>query len=208
MKKVFIEVPEGADREPYIAHLESLGYVRRTHVGAYTEERLRAFACCGNDIGWEGEDLQWLLDNGYEQIEMPQQNHAEKQHPHKEAVEKWLSDTTQRVWAFVDKWVEIAITTLVNDAIGHHVEIRVQHDSPKKQIKIGEIWIDEPEREPLAQQQVYYTTIITYDSLFMKSRWDGGNVDLVRLKRGLIHLTKEAAIAHAKALIALTGECE
>lgn len=38
-----------------------------------------------------------------------------------------------------------------------------------------------------------------------KLNWDGANCDLQHLKRGLVHLTEASAIAHAKALIVVSG---
>lgn len=50
----------------------------------------------------------------------------------------------------------------------------------------------------------YYAPDVMADDLVATYRWDGGIYDYRCLKRGLIHLTKESAIAHSKALLSFT----
>lgn len=45
----------------------------------------------------------------------------------------------------------------------------------------------------------------TIDRLCFWSEWDNVKLDEQRLERGVVHLTEENAIAHAKALIKLSG---
>ncbi len=200
MKKVFIEITNEVSVADAVLHLEGLGY-EQVWPKDFTPEGM-ATTITGDsegEIGW-CKDRSWASDHGYERIELPTTKHK-----HYDLIVKWAADPSQKVWYYNGSgWFLSVIEPVWNPDYTYHIG----DTPPKKQIKIGGVWIDEPVREPLSQRQEYYTTIITYDNLFMKSRWDGGNVDLVRLKRGLVHLTKEAAIAHAKALIALTGECE
>ncbi|MDC9582772.1 hypothetical protein PSI15_14560 [Xenorhabdus sp. PR6a] len=75
----------------------------------------------------------------------------------------------------------------------------------EKVIIIGNIDVPEPEREQLGHGKVYYYPILGFDSLLYEcSEWYGLPYDEIRLKRGLIHLDRESAELHAKALIALT----
>ncbi|MEQ1969729.1 hypothetical protein ABLA30_22830 [Xenorhabdus nematophila] len=71
-------------------------------------------------------------------------------------------------------------------------------------VKIGEIDVPEPVREPLERDQEYFVVATT--GLFPAEAgiWDGAKIHMRYLERGLIHLNRESAELHAKALIALT----
>lgn len=71
-----------------------------------------------------------------------------------------------------------------------------------KTININGHEVPEPVREPLAARQYYYLADLRCDSL--RGTWSGDADDLLWLSRGLIHLTREAAEAHAKALLSFT----
>ena len=51
----------------------------------------------------------------------------------------------------------------------------------------------------------YYYPFITNEDLFGSHIWYCDILDRANLKRGVVHLTKEAAIQHAKALILASG---
>lgn len=73
-------------------------------------------------------------------------------------------------------------------------------------IKIGNIDVPKPESEPLKDGENYYSpSIRAGDNHVGVDKWNGAVLDRRLLKRGLIHRTKEAAIAHAKALILVSG---
>ena len=63
----------------------------------------------------------------------------------------------------------------------------------------------EPVREPLEGGQEYWIAAPSDDILFMRSSWDDTEMEFVWLKRGLVHLTREAAEAHARAIILAGG---
>lgn len=74
-----------------------------------------------------------------------------------------------------------------------------------KTININGHEVPEPVREPLGDGCVYY--IPAFDNTRLCtfcSHWSGDSIDLLWLSRGLIHLTPEAAEAHAKALLSFT----
>jgi hypothetical protein len=60
-----------------------------------------------------------------------------------------------------------------------------------------------PEREPLPEGTTYYVPDLL-DGGAEAYRWDDDDTDSRFLRSGLIHLTEEAATAHAQALISLT----
>ena len=65
----------------------------------------------------------------------------------------------------------------------------------------------EPVREPLGVGQKYFLADPEYKIRVIKYYWTDSDVDLLWLKRGLIHLTREAAEAHSRAIILASG-CE
>ena len=74
-------------------------------------------------------------------------------------------------------------------------------------IRIGEIDIPEPVREPLQNGENYFVPAIDCgDECTHRFSWDDDSTDKRLLKQGMVHLTNEAALAHAKALIALTAK--
>ena len=72
-------------------------------------------------------------------------------------------------------------------------------------IRIGEIDVPEPVREPLNVGETYYVVHASAATIGMEFTWDSDSVDNRSLSRGLIHLTREAAELHAKALILVSG---
>lgn len=73
-----------------------------------------------------------------------------------------------------------------------------------KTIRIGDIDVPEPLRVPPDEDTYYYTPCPSFAVVYERCLWDGGEFDLRQLENGLAHLTKEAAITHAKAIISLT----
>ncbi len=60
-----------------------------------------------------------------------------------------------------------------------------------------------PAREPVQKGQVYFLADICHHALTTHI-WTECSADTLWLERGLIHLTREAAIAHAEALLSFT----
>lgn len=72
-------------------------------------------------------------------------------------------------------------------------------------IKVGSFNVSRPAREPLQSGQIYYTP--TFDLNYSECItyiWTDYDTDKVRLARGLVHLTKEDASLHTKALLSFT----
>ena len=63
----------------------------------------------------------------------------------------------------------------------------------------------EPVLEPLKCGQEYWLADFSVETFTIKFRWNESHSDLTWLKRGLIHLTHEAAEAHARAIILAGG---
>ncbi|MEQ2025381.1 hypothetical protein ABLB84_06230 [Xenorhabdus szentirmaii] len=79
-------------------------------------------------------------------------------------------------------------------------------------IKIGNYDVPEPVRKPLEDGARYYyvntSYIVCEDSAVSTSLWGNLHGDNIILRRGFIHLTRESAELHAKALISLTKKKE
>jgi hypothetical protein len=73
----------------------------------------------------------------------------------------------------------------------------------QKTIKVNGFDVPEPVREPLKDTVNYCIPDPKMEDLFEYRTWTGHRLDMVWLSRGLIHLTKENAIAHAKAMLGI-----
>lgn len=57
--------------------------------------------------------------------------------------------------------------------------------------------------EAVAPKAEFFFVDIDAPNLWGATCWGGTNLDKLRLERGLVHLTKENAIAHAKAMLGI-----
>jgi hypothetical protein len=72
-------------------------------------------------------------------------------------------------------------------------------------IKIGEHEFPMPMREAPALGAMYWVVELTHSAVAFHALWDNDSLDRLWLQRGLCHATEEAALQHAKALIAISG---
>lgn len=72
-------------------------------------------------------------------------------------------------------------------------------------ININGFEVPEPVREPLERGQEYFVVEISGEEPVILS-WDDDEIDKRLLKYGLIHLTREAAEIHTKALLSFTEQ--
>ena len=77
--------------------------------------------------------------------------------------------------------------------------------SAPRTITIGGMEVPEPCRTAPKNGQVYCIPTLHTDDKAAEYRWFGDETDFIWLTRGLVHLTEAAAIAHAKALIKVSG---
>jgi len=71
-------------------------------------------------------------------------------------------------------------------------------------IIINGIEVPEPCREPLEKGQDYFRPSLSVDPWAKKNMWCNDEFDKAWLDAGCVHLTKEAAILHAQALLSFT----
>lgn len=123
-----------------------------------------------------------------------------KEHPQAEILRAIAyGKTVQFRYSTSSPWEdsENALRVIVNNPDG---EFRIMPET----ININGFEVPCPVREPLKYKQEYYVPSIAKAELWIRFRWDGRKDDLRFLECGLIHLTKEAAITHAEALLSFT----
>lgn len=76
-------------------------------------------------------------------------------------------------------------------------------EDPPQTVKIGNFEFPKPESEPLERGTHYYLTDIVFPNTPEECKWVGDLLDETYLNNGYVHKTKEAAIQHAKVIIAI-----
>ncbi|MBD1229475.1 hypothetical protein [Xenorhabdus griffiniae] len=116
-----------------------------------------------------------------------------------------LAQETDKPWEYFqyryadgNDWLEFASN------FGFHPEVNFR--LKPRTIKIGEYDVPEPVREPLKSGTGYHIPDITDTEFYAAFIWDNDGADAYYLQQGLIHLDRESAELHAKALIALTAK--
>ena len=80
-------------------------------------------------------------------------------------------------------------------------QFAMEYRRKPRTININGFEVPEPVREPLETDTNYYCPHLASSELVSVSTWWDDGCDARRLKSGIIHLTKEAAVTHAKALL-------
>lgn len=126
--------------------------------------------------------------------------------PHKHAalIKQWADDPSQPVWIWT----------------GHQWEPPLHHECPlwladvphalgpkptqppRKMCVLAGVEFPMPETHPLDCHQCYFVTRVAHIGGVAEFKWAGDAFDLGRLGDGLVHLTREAAEAHGRALLA------
>lgn len=71
-------------------------------------------------------------------------------------------------------------------------------------ININGFEVPEPVRSPLEKGTIYYIPMLDHTKLFRLYKWEASYLEPPLLNKGLIHLSEEAAIKHAEALLSFT----
>lgn len=100
-----------------------------------------------------------------------------------------------------DEWYELKdFDFTVENLLDSYYSFRLAQEM----ITIGDVSFPKPLTDkPSINTKYYYPS--SYFHLFDNGFWNNTELDCHRLKLGMLHLTKENAIAHAKALIKLSG---
>lgn len=109
-------------------------------------------------------------------------------------------------WYDSEKWNEYnPVEHLI--AVSHIFSGKFVFRPAQERITIGDVSFPKPESKSLEIGTEYWVADPAYlpYSLEYPSIWCGDNTQKEYLRRGLIHLNRENAITHAKALIKLSG---
>lgn len=100
-----------------------------------------------------------------------------------------------------DEWFKLSGMSDVNVFLSDDIEFRITSEM----ITIGDVSFPKPELKPLKDGDKYWVADPAFIHYALASQWKGDKLDKLALNRGLLHKSKEDAIAHAKALIKLSG---
>ena len=131
------------------------------------------------------------------------------QHPHADLIMAYakIAQTTDKPWKHFQVqvsggiWVDAAAELPFRAEYAYRLK-------PARTIRIGKYDVPEPVRGPLEDDKEYWGVDPMAEELAWKYKWHNAAFCNLRLRRGLIHLTKEAAVIHAKALLSLTKAAE
>ena len=132
-----------------------------------------------------------------------------KAHPHAGLMMKYaeIAQTTDKPW----KHFQVQVSGGIWVGAAAELPFRAEYAyrlKPARTIRIGKYDVPEPVREPLECGQVYFIPDLVELRFVQEFIWQGDVSDKLFLRCGLIHLTKEAAVIHAKALLSLTEAAE
>ena len=197
MNKGWLRVSECVTVDMAAQHLESLGY--KNVWGDFRPESPNAIVGERNgEISWD-TDLDFLFNDGYEEIFIPATKHK-----HYDLIVAWAGDPSQKVWyKGLDDWRPVEISP----SWRYEYDWYIGEHPPKRKIMIGDVEIDAHEIESPRVDTEYFVPNVGRCLMVDMIDWRDSALDRNMLKRGLIHLNKEAAIAHAKALIKVSGGC-
>lgn len=90
----------------------------------------------------------------------------------------------------------------------HYKMCDYTYESIPKTITVNGFEVPEPVRESLSYDDFYYVICLDADDFSLNESWDNNEKDFLWLSRGIIHLTKDAAIAHAKAMLGINPNAD
>lgn len=125
-------------------------------------------------------------------------------HPHAELMRLYYEDalTTDKpelLWEFSLNGIDWLSCTH-----GAPWEIHVKYRRKQKYILINGYEVPEPLRKAPLNGTNFYLALPTAHNMILYT-WEGISFDKFHLKNGFVHLTKEAAELHARALLSFTA---
>lgn len=115
-----------------------------------------------------------------------------------------LLDGKQILWKYkhAEKWnllddYDITFKDILCD--------KVEFSLVPEMITIGDVSFPKPENEKPELTTEYYMPCLNSEAFYTRYFWEDCEVDQRFLRIGILHLTRENAVAHAKALIKLSG---
>ena len=124
-----------------------------------------------------------------------------RKHEHAEMIRQWLADDSLKVEYFDDQLGIWSAVENRNPSWYEHANYRFK----TKMIKCGDLEFPEPMRvAPEVGSDCWMPKIFDSAGFAELFQWSAFCIKELWLRRGIVHATKEAAEAHARALIALT----
>ena len=118
-----------------------------------------------------------------------------------EYLKAWLEGKDVQVYTIGGSWRDL--TPLKHATYCHTFDDSTHCRLKPSVITINGYEVPEPCREPLGEYERYWYPSCGFSPVKI-SMWEGGIYDHTLLSQGLIHKTKEAAEAHADALLSFT----
>lgn len=117
---------------------------------------------------------------------------------------RWIADGEEIQWyGWGGQWHPIEHKEIMKALSGEDAAPPEHFQIKPRTITVNGREIVEPERKALEDDQAYWVPSIAREELQSQANWAGDAFDLRCLERGLVHLTKENAIAHAKAMLGI-----
>jgi hypothetical protein len=101
---------------------------------------------------------------------------------------------------------KLKVSDVLHRLSDEQLEAELERRRKPKTIRIGEYDVPEPTKKDLNFRDRYFIPEISFGANFSEAVWDNDQVDIKRRETGIAHLTKEAAIKHAEALISFTKQ--
>lgn len=109
-------------------------------------------------------------------------------------------------WKHFERYLPIPEEWVTMRSCSWFTDCDTEFRSKPKTININGFKVPEPVRRPLDKGVRYYIPMLFGRFGYSPTVWDGDEFDIKTLKMGIMHLTKEAAIAHTKALLSFTAK--
>lgn len=119
-------------------------------------------------------------------------------HKHKDVIIAWANGETIQFWCG-DRycWLDV-----LEPNFNYESKFRVKPEI----ILINGIEVPAPVTDKLELHQSYYTPSLVGFSFYNQRAWSNSVLDGDNLRRGIVHLSEEAAKVHAKALLSFTSK--
>lgn len=128
-------------------------------------------------------------------------------HPHAELMMEYakIAQTTDKPWEHFEVWQnDSCVWKSIHLPVRFYSHMEYRLKPEPKTIRIGKYDVPEPVREPLKNGTTCWYPKLSNIDLIDGYIWCNDDTDVRLLSYGLIHLTEEAAKAHAEALLSLT----
>lgn len=123
-------------------------------------------------------------------------------HKHYDLIVQWASDPEAWVVEYrsvvTGRFIPIGFESYPE----WHPETEYRLIPKRKMMHLNGVEFPAPEREAPARGTTYWMCDLLSPAKVFESQWQAMNVDRTALERGLVHLTREAAEAHARAMLA------